>query len=131
MSKRALVTFGIFAAICVIGLPLWAILAKGSESAAPAAPPSSQEDAKELFATNCGPCHTLAAAGTDGLVGPDLDMLLGSGPASPETIKANYQRVLNAIQNGINGRMPAGILATQQAREVAHFVAENLEYLSQ
>jgi mono/diheme cytochrome c family protein len=80
----------------------------------------SDTSARELFVTNCGSCHTLSAAGTDGVVGPNLDDLLGAG-----TAEGNEPRVLTAIENGINGRMPAGILAGQQAEEVAQFVAEN------
>ncbi len=30
---------------------------------------------KKVFTTNCGSCHTLADAGTDGSVGPNLDDL--------------------------------------------------------
>jgi ubiquinol-cytochrome c reductase cytochrome c subunit len=33
--------------------------------------------APEFFATNCGGCHTLGAAGTTATVGPDLDEVLG------------------------------------------------------
>jgi len=33
--------------------------------------------APEFFATNCGGCHRLGAAGTTGTVGPDLDEVLG------------------------------------------------------
>ena len=33
-------------------------------------PSATDEEAKMLFATNCGTCHTLAQAGTDGVVGP-------------------------------------------------------------
>ena len=32
--------------------------------------------APEFFATNCGGCHTLGAAGTTGTVGPNLDDVL-------------------------------------------------------
>ena len=39
-------------------------------TAAPAA-----ADGKALFASNCGSCHTLSAAGTNGTVGPKLDGL--------------------------------------------------------
>ena len=39
-----------------------------------------------MFATNCGTCHTLAAAGTDGVVGPDLDeLLVPSGTNTPSS----------------------------------------------
>lgn len=32
-------------------------------------------DGKALFASNCGSCHTLSAAGTNGQIGPKLDGL--------------------------------------------------------
>lgn len=122
MGKRAYITFGIFALVFVVLIPAWAISREGGEAASPANVPAGQQQGKELFATNCGSCHTLAKAGTDGVIGPNLDALLGS--ASPE---ANKTRVLNAINNGINGRMPKGILSDSgpggQADVVATFVA--------
>jgi mono/diheme cytochrome c family protein len=118
MSKRTFVIFGIFAVLFGVLIPLWAINKEGSEGASPEKVAASDEDAKELFQTNCGACHTLARAGTDGIVGPDLDDLLGQG-----TPEANYTRVLNAIENGIEGRMPAGILQGEDAKTVADFVS--------
>ena len=44
-------------------------------------------------------------------------------------MKANQSRVLNAIETGINGRMPKGILQSAQAKEVAAFVANNVAYI--
>jgi mono/diheme cytochrome c family protein len=120
VSKRAYIGFAVFAALCAVLIPAWAIDKEGSDSASPESVPASQEQGKELFAINCGSCHTLAKAGTDGVVGPNLDQLLGS--ASPD---ANKARVLNAINNGINGRMPKGIVAGQEAEMVADFVANN------
>ena len=35
-----------------------------------------QLDPPQLFAQSCGSCHTLAAAGTNGTVGPNLDQVL-------------------------------------------------------
>jgi mono/diheme cytochrome c family protein len=118
MSKRTFVTFGIFALLFAVLLPLWAIGKEGGEGASPERVAASDEDAKLLFQQNCGACHTLARAGTDGIVGPNLDDLLGQG-----TPEANRTRVLNAIRNGIEGRMPAGILQGQDAEEVADFVS--------
>ena len=130
MSKRPLVIFGIFAAICLVALPAWAITQKGSgDASSGGSVPASQRQGLELFQINCGACHTLAAAGTDGIVGPDLDQLLGTGPKSPDTVKANESRVLSAIQNGIGGRMPRGILQGEQAKAVAEFVANDLAYI--
>ena len=118
MSKRTFVIFGIFAVLFGVLLPLWAISKEGSEGASPEKVAASDEDAKLLFQTNCGSCHTLAGAGTDGIVGPNLDDLLGQG-----TPEANYTRVLNAIKNGVEGRMPAGILQGEDAKTVADFVS--------
>src|SRR6266511_920822 len=107
MSKRPIVIFVIFAAICLVVLPFWALSSKGSESASPeASVPASDQRGLELFQINCGACHTLAAAGTEGIVGPNLDQLLGTGTKSAETVKSNRDRVLNAVETGINGRMP-------------------------
>ena len=118
MKKSYLVIFGLFAALMILAIPYWAISKEGGEDASPERVADSDRSAKALFATNCGACHTLDRAGTDGVVGPDLDEALGS--AGPE---ANYGRVLGAIENGIAGRMPAGILAGRQADEVAEFVS--------
>jgi mono/diheme cytochrome c family protein len=130
MSKRPLVIFGIFAAICLVALPAWALTKKGGSDASPgSAVPASNQQGLQLFQINCGACHTLAAAGTDGLVGPNLDELLGTGPKSASTVKANQARVLNAIEKGIGGRMPKGILQSAQAKQVAAFVANNVSYI--
>src|SRR5207244_9601631 len=95
--------------------------------------PSDLKSGQDLFQTNCGTCHTLYAAGTDGNYAPNLDVLLApsgspEGPTAESTIKATEGRVLNAVENGIDssttpGRMPGGVLNQQQAHEVAEFVA--------
>jgi mono/diheme cytochrome c family protein len=120
LKKSSLVIFGVFALIFLIVIPYIAISKEGEEDSAEVAVASSDEHAQELFQTNCGSCHTLAAAGTDGVVGPNLDDLLGLATAD-----ANRPRVLAAIQNGVKGRMPAGILSGQQAEDVADFVARS------
>lgn len=118
MSKRTFFIFGIVVVFFGLLLPYWAISKEGGESASPEKVAASDQEAKELFQTNCGACHTLARAGTDGIVGPDLDDLLGQG-----TPEANKQRVQTAIENGVDGRMPAGILQGENAEQVADFVA--------
>jgi mono/diheme cytochrome c family protein len=121
MGKGPLVTFGVFAAICVIVIPYLALAKEGGEDAAPIEVASYDEGGKELFVNNCGPCHTLAAAGTDGVVGPNLDDLLA--PGGNATFEGSYGRALNAVTCGFaNGRMPAGILQGENAQQVAGFV---------
>ena len=129
MSKRPFVISAVLA-LCLAGLiPLWAYLSDADSNTGDRQVPASLEAGKHLFEVNCGTCHTLYAAGTDGNFAPNLDDLLApTGPAtSKSTINATKQRVLNAIENGVDsstpGRMPAGVIAGQQADQVAAFVA--------
>jgi mono/diheme cytochrome c family protein len=129
MSKRPLVIFVIFAAICVVVLPFWALANQGSGGDSPeASVPAADRQGLELFQTNCGACHTLAAAGTDGVIGPNLDERFGTGPKS-SLEKSTYTTALTTVKNGLGGRMPAGILQGAQAKAVARFVADNVQYI--
>src|SRR3954471_24113432 len=124
MKRSTFVMFGLVVLILGVGIPAWAISHEGSESASPGSVPANLQEGKDLFVTNCGACHTLAKAGTDGVIGPNLDELLAPPSASapdPGPIKA---RVLSAINNGVNGRMPKGVLSGQQADVVATFVSQ-------
>ena len=60
----------------------------------------------------CGLCHTLQAAGSDSLIGPNLDQL-----------KAQIPRIISAVTNGI-GVMPPweGILTDEEIEAVAYYV---------
>ena len=124
MKRSTFVIFGLVVLLLGVGIPAWAITREGSSSASPEEVPSSLQEGKDLFVTNCGACHTLAKAGTDGVVGPNLDELLAPPSATapdPATIKP---RVLSAVNNGVGGRMPKGVLSGQQAEEVSNFVAQ-------
>jgi len=128
--KRPIVMFIVLAAICLVVLPFWALQDKGGADASPeASVPAADKQGLQLFQINCGACHTLAAAGTDGQVGPNLDELLAGGPKSASAVKGNQARVLQAVQDGIAGRMPKGILQAAQAKLVAQFVADNVAYI--
>lgn len=133
MSKRTFIVFGLLVVVLAVAIP-WLVFnskgdaAKGDQKVAP-----SLKSGQSLFQTNCGTCHTLYSAGTDGNYGPNLDELLApNGPASGESAKSTIEstegRVLNAVENGIDttttpGRMPGGILNEEQTKEVAEFVA--------
>ncbi len=132
MSKRPFVIFGIFVAVLAVVIPLWAFDSSGNPDRGSRSVPADLSKGKTLFVTNCGTCHTLYAAGTDGNFAPNLDLLLApagppSGPTAKQTITATKGRVLNAIHNGVDGnapgRMPAGIISGRQADQVADFVA--------
>jgi mono/diheme cytochrome c family protein len=73
---------------------------------------------EQIFASaGCGGCHTLAAAGTNGTVGPNLD------DASP-----SYDKVVERVTEG-QGVMPSfkGDLSTQEINDVAAFVSSSVE----
>lgn len=127
MNKKTFISFGLLALLLVVVIPLWAYTKDGSLSGSPEKVAASDDYARSLFQTNCGSCHTLARAGTDGIVGPDLDARLAgaAGPAVDDTaIAASQQRVENAIEAGAgSGAMPAGILQGDSVEIVANFVA--------
>jgi cytochrome c551 len=118
LSRRSLVIFGVFAAVFAVLIPVKLIAGEGSESGSPAAVAAKYKDGQQLFADNCGTCHTLDRAKADGVVGPNLDDLFATG-----TPDATRQRVVNAVESGINGRMPKGILQGEELDKVADFVA--------
>ena len=130
MSKRTFIWFGVLVLVLAVVIPFAAFRAKGDGEEGETKVPADLKGAQSLFVTNCGTCHALYSAGTDGNYAPDLDELLApSGPAEKEsTVKSTEARVLNAIEQGVDssttpGRMPGGILNEEQAQQVSEFVA--------
>ena len=133
MSKRTFIVYGILVAVLAVLIPWLVFRSDGDAARGAQKVPADLKSGQSLFQTNCGTCHTLYAAGTDGNYGPDLDDLLApagppEGPSAESTIKATEGRVLNAIENGVDssttlGRMPGGILNKEQSEEVSEFVA--------
>ena len=72
---------------------------------------------KEIFLNlgNCATCHSLKDAGSNAMVGPNLNQ-----------IRPDIGRVKNAVLNGI-GVMPAyeGILSNEEIDAVSHYVYES------
>jgi mono/diheme cytochrome c family protein len=133
MSKRTFILFGLLVLVLAVLIPWLAFRSKGDAEAGAQEVASNLKSGQALFQTNCGTCHTLYSAGTDGNYAPDLDELLApsgkpTGPTAASTIKATEGRVLNAVEVGVDsstpGRMPGGILNQEQAKEVAEFVAQ-------
>lgn len=92
-----------------------ALVALGS-SAALAGNQVNMEEGKKLFTTAtvpaCAVCHTLAHAGAQGAIGPNLDEL-----------KPDALRVEKAMRNGI-GQMPAfTTLSDETVKALAEYVA--------
>ena len=74
---------------------------------------------KEIFleAGNCAACHTLSDAGSNAMIGPNLN-----------EIRPDVSRILMAVKNGI-GVMPAmeGILSNEEIEAVAHYVSVSVD----
>jgi mono/diheme cytochrome c family protein len=68
---------------------------------------------RALFVGECGACHTLAAAGTSGTAGPDLD-----------EVRPSYGRVVEIVTSG-GSVMPAfaGSLSRSQIEAIARYVS--------
>ena len=119
----------------VAGVAAATLLAAGCGTGGIASGNADQQNGQKLFQSNCASCHTLAAAGANGKVGPSLDaafaydrsqnfkdssienvvldqIRLGSGPVGSGTA-ANQQEP----------RMPADIVTGQDAVDVAAYVA--------
>jgi len=82
-----------------------------------AASADETQDGKEVFtqtaAPSCTVCHTLADAGSEGKIGPNLDDLQPSA-----------ERVFKAVTGGIGAMPPyAGTLSEQQRQAVAEYVS--------
>jgi mono/diheme cytochrome c family protein len=133
MSKRTFIVFGLLILVLAVVIPWLAFRSKGDAETGDQEVAASLKGGQSLFQTNCGTCHALYSAGTDGNYGPNLDELLApagppAGPTAKGTIEGVEGRVLNAVEKGVDssttpGRMPGGILNKEQTQEVAEFVA--------
>ena len=87
----------------------------GGETTAAAAEGDAAAGEAVFASANCGSCHTLAAAGSNGAVGPNLDDL-----------KPSYDAVMTQVTNG-GGGMPAygGQLSEDDIKNVAAYVSQN------
>jgi mono/diheme cytochrome c family protein len=87
----------------------------GGSSSSGESTPAAAAGGEKLFSDNCASCHTLAAAGASGKVGPDLDQLR-PGP----------ELVATQVTNG-GGAMPSfkGKLTDAQIQEVATYASDS------
>lgn len=79
---------------------------------------------KALFTENCGSCHILGRAGTQGRTGPSLDAAFRTALADGE----NRQTVQGIVHDQIlyprkSSAMPAGLVKGEDAEDVAAYVA--------
>ena len=84
---------------------------------------------KELFKTKCGQCHTLADAGTKGVIGPNLDdafrqsRIDGLGDTTIQSVVRD--QIAYPVEDPTTGApgMPADIVTGEDADSVALYVA--------
>jgi len=83
MSKRTFIVFGLLVIVLAVAIPWLVFNSKGDAAKGDQKVAANLKSGQSLFQTNCGTCHTLYAAGTDGNYGPNLDELLApNGPPS-------------------------------------------------
>jgi cbb3-type cytochrome c oxidase subunit III len=91
---------------------------------------------KKLFLAKCGGCHTLAAAGTSGTIGPNLDDSFAEARANgfkesaiadivAGQIRNPGQYATGTAQDRLQANMPAHLVSGQDLDDVAAFVAAN------
>jgi len=132
------------------GLVVAALLTAGcgTGGAANAGGPPDLNNGQQMFTQKCGYCHTLAAAGTSGTVGPNLDnafagdvsekypqssienvvldqIRLGSGIVATYTTSKDFinHHCLNDQKKCLKPSMPADLVTGQDAIDVAAYVA--------
>jgi mono/diheme cytochrome c family protein len=83
--------------------------------------------APEFFATNCGGCHTLSAAGTTGTIGPNLDDVLPG--QSPDEVATDITDPESEITSGFPaGVMPSNYgetLTPQQLQQLVRYLLQS------
>jgi mono/diheme cytochrome c family protein len=95
-----------------------------------------KELGRTLFTAKCGGCHTLAAAGTSGTIGPNLDYAFAQARKDGykesaireivhEQIKYPGQFATGSKPDELASNMPANLVHGKDAEDIAAFVAAN------
>ena len=105
-----------------------ALLAAGCGTGGRASSKTDTGHGQKLFTTTCGACHTLAAAGTSGTVGPNLDDAFRADKQQHFEQNTIQNVVLDMIRLGSGpvaggASMPSHLYKGQDANDVAAYVA--------
>jgi uncharacterized cupredoxin-like copper-binding protein len=103
-----------------VGVPV-ALAGCGGEGKA------DDQQGKQLFVQRCGSCHTLAEAGTKGVIGPNLDDAFKQSIADGlgrDTIEGVVREQIELPQGS---EMPAKLVTGSDANSVASFVADAVD----
>ena len=106
-------------------LALAAVMAGCGSSSGVASPGSADlAHGKQLFTGTCGGCHTLAAAGTKGTIGPNLDdSALGDRVTGMDMTSFESMVREQIAAPDPYGKMPKDLLKGGDAQDVAAYVA--------
>ncbi len=85
---------------------------------------------KKAFVAKCGSCHTLARAGTKGIVGPNLDEAFRASIEEGLTPGSSRAAIRGTVEEQIKipypeGAMPKNLVGGSLARDVAAYVARS------
>ena len=83
---------------------------------------ADQANGQKLFKSTCGGCHVLAAAGSQGTTGPNLDDAFSGSKKQGFKLSTIENVVLDQIREA-NPPMPKNLVKGQDAVDVAAFVA--------
>jgi mono/diheme cytochrome c family protein len=105
--------------------PTLSASAKAAEVKALASAGPQVKRGELLFASHgCGACHTIAAAGTSGRLGPQLDAILpGVNPAAVEKLITDPPHTLPPFQAGLMPRNFGSRLSSGDITALATFVS--------
>jgi len=98
------------------------LVAAGCGTGGIASKHADQVNGQKLFAAKCAGCHTLAAAGAQGTVGPNLDDAFAGDKAQHFKESTLENVVLDQIRLA-NPPMPTNLVKGQDAQDVAAYVA--------
>jgi len=96
---------------------------KGSVAAGGVKLTAEQQHGRVLFSKTCAVCHALAATNSQGHIGPNLDVRLGSEIATESGRRALVQSAISEGRARGNGDMPAGLYQGKEAEAIADFLA--------
>ncbi len=99
-----------------------ALLAGGCGTGGKATVQGDQQNGAKLFTAKCGGCHTLAAAGTSGTLGPNLDDAF-SGPKAQHFKESTLENVVLDQIREASAPMPANLVTGKDAVDVSAYVA--------
>ncbi len=109
-------------AVSLLGIAALVLAGCGTGGKALSPSHADQGNGQKLFQSTCGGCHVLAAAGSSGTSGPNLDAAFG--PSRKQGFKQNT--IQNVVLDQISiaaPPMPKNLVTGQDAQDVAAYVA--------